>query len=280
MVHHTLPLPIHPLHGREEATLQDLRTLPGHHGVASPWRAALHDRTEPKKKFGLQNAKFGPTVSGVLQPGPAEIWRGPFRKRNRNSVCKTSLILKNWWWLLTSTVLAAGKIESVHTHLKVIIQLKISVTHRNCHAVMFFPSFFFCPRLVRKQGVGTSGCGLTSAQCCQSSWLFCRQERMRSGQFSAKVAKESSCQAINNQLRGPRRPGYLFLRHSFVNQVVSLSPRWDSGSVIVTHHYENIFFHPQIHRRRNGTSNSQSLSFSYTLYTPSPKKHQCAAHWY
>ena len=88
----TLPLPIHPLHGREEATLQDLRTLPGHHGVESPWRAALHDRTEPKKKFGLQNAKFGPTVSGVLQPGRAEIWRGPFRKRNRNSVCKTSLI--------------------------------------------------------------------------------------------------------------------------------------------------------------------------------------------
>ena len=71
----TLPLPIHPLHGREEATLQ-----------------ALHDRTEPKKKFCLQNAKFGPTVSGVLQPGPAEIWRGPFRKRNRNSVCKTSLV--------------------------------------------------------------------------------------------------------------------------------------------------------------------------------------------
>ena len=45
-----------------------------------------------KRKFGLQSKKFGSTSSGVLQPGPAEIWRGPFRKRNRNSVCKTSRV--------------------------------------------------------------------------------------------------------------------------------------------------------------------------------------------
>ena len=40
----TLPLPIHPLHGREEATLQDLRTLPGHHGVEGS--ASRPNRTE------------------------------------------------------------------------------------------------------------------------------------------------------------------------------------------------------------------------------------------
>ena len=48
-----------------------------------------------KRKFGLQNKKFASTSSGVLQPGPGEIWRGPFRKRNRNSVCKTSLLCRH-----------------------------------------------------------------------------------------------------------------------------------------------------------------------------------------
>ena len=60
----------------------------------SPTLPARFSRSiEPnrKRKFGLQNKKFGSTSSEVLQPGPVEIWRGPFRKSNRNSVCKTSL---------------------------------------------------------------------------------------------------------------------------------------------------------------------------------------------
>ena len=68
-------------------------------------RSAI-DRTPPpppppiepnrKRKFGLQNKNFGSTSSGVLQPGPPEIWRGPFRKPNRKFGLQNLLTKENF----------------------------------------------------------------------------------------------------------------------------------------------------------------------------------------